>query len=142
MSWFTQSKAFVRSQNILPTVWLLFIAFNIQFIRVKAACSVEWSGLNPNCPLDKMLFTYMYLNFLNCILCTVHESLLQALWRDFVWFHFPVNITVNIIICCRQNKNFKLTKCTIQIQHTNVTFMWQVLSLVYIKTELTVLKLS
>jgi hypothetical protein len=47
--WLTHSKAFCKSQNIPPTIDLLFMAMWISLINVKAAFSVEECDLNPNC---------------------------------------------------------------------------------------------
>jgi hypothetical protein len=56
ISWFTQLKAFSRSQNIPPTVNLLFMANKISFINLKEASSVEELLLNQFCSFNSVSF--------------------------------------------------------------------------------------
>jgi hypothetical protein len=56
MSWLMQSKAFSRSQNMLPTVFLLFGASSIALIKLKLAFAVDDFVLKQNCLLTNMMF--------------------------------------------------------------------------------------
>ena len=50
-----QSNAFSRSQNIPPTINLLFMAFRISIVTLKVALYVFNFVPNPHCSVLKML---------------------------------------------------------------------------------------
>jgi hypothetical protein len=68
-SWFTQSDALARSQDIPPTCILLSRALKISFVKLNRALSVEIFFLNPNFSPARMLFefkksfTLLYITF-------------------------------------------------------------------------------
>ena len=75
VEWFTQSKAFVKSQKIPPTVNLLLRTSKIMFIRLYEASYVDKFFLKPYCSCAKILLSLTWLhNLLNITFSDILEK--------------------------------------------------------------------